>query len=202
MKLTALEIKQQTFEKKLRGLDPAEVQSFLNLISNEWEHLTAKNRELEQQIEDLQKKIKHYEKVEEALHETLQAAKETADTKLTGARKEAEHIKEKAQIEAETIINEAQAERQKIRLGIRRLLDRRKEIVGGLRSYLDVALESVDQFAKDDAGLFEFPSDSNKKENASKKSSQKSASSGQKRDDSSLKAPGNENIDDLVDDLD
>ena len=35
MKLTPLEIKQQQFEKTLRGYDTADVQSFLSLVSNE-----------------------------------------------------------------------------------------------------------------------------------------------------------------------
>src|SRR5699024_9697869 len=157
MKLTPLEIKQQKFEKKFRGLDPAEVQSFLNLVSNEWEQLCARNRELKQKTNELQEKIKHYERVEEALHETLQAAKETADTKLTGARKEAEHTIEKANMEADSIIKDAEVEREKVRQGINRLLGRRKESVGGLRSYLNVALESVDQFDRDEAGRFERP---------------------------------------------
>lgn len=201
MKLTALEIKQQKFEKTFRGLDPAEVQSFLNLTSNEWEHLSAKNRELEQQIEDLREKIKHYERVEEALHETLQAAKETADTKLTGARKEAKHTIEKANLEAESIVKEAEVEREKVRQGINRLLDRRKEVVGGLRSYLNVALESVDQFGRDDAGLFKMPErdkdDSTPKSNAETPSPEKKG----KTTVSDPKSVA-QNIDDLVDDLD
>ena len=89
MKLTALEIKQQEFEKSLRGYDKDEVQAFLNLVSNEWEHLVSKNRELEERIETLEEKLKHYERVEEALHETLQTAKESAEQKLTSARKDA-----------------------------------------------------------------------------------------------------------------
>lgn len=201
MKLTALEIKQQKFEKAFRGFDPAEVQSFLNVLSNEWEHLTAKNRELEQKIEELRNKIEHYERVEQALHETLEAARETADTKLTGARKEAQHTLEKAEMEAESIVKEAEVEREKVRQGIHRLLDRRKEIVGGLRSYLDVALESVDHFAKDDAGLFELLPEDDKKELISPQSTIRTNSSKEK-DKKSTQTPDTKNIDDLVDDLD
>lgn len=201
MKLTALEIKQQKFEKAFRGFDPAEVQSFLNLVSNEWEHLSAKNRDLEQQIEDLREKIKHYERVEEALHETLQAAKETADTKLTGARKEAKHTIEKANVQAESIVKEAEVEREKVRQGINRLLDRRKEIVGGLRSYLNISLESVDQFGKDDAGLFSLP-EKDKKESKSNKEVKKNPPKKEDEPAADKQAPLAENIDDLVDDLD
>ena len=60
MKLTALEIKQQQFEKSLRGYDTAEVQSFLNLIANEWEHMVGKIRELETQVDKMNNKLQHY----------------------------------------------------------------------------------------------------------------------------------------------
>jgi cell division initiation protein len=157
MKLTALEIKQQTFDKSLRGYDKAEVEAFLNLMSNEWEHMVAKNRELEKKIDDLEEKLKHYERVEEALHETLQTAKESAEQKLTGARREAQTKIEKAEMEAESIIREATQQRQQVRQSIIRLLDRRKEIIGGMRSYLEMAQESLEQFSKDEASLFNLP---------------------------------------------
>lgn len=157
MKLTALEIKQQTFEKSLRGYDVAEVQAFLNIISSEWEHLVSRNRELEQQIGTLQEKLKHYERVEQALHETLQTAKESADHKITEARNEARNKIEKAEIEAENIVRSAQQERQQIRQSILRLLDRRKEIIGNIRSYLELAQESLNQFARDESSIYRLP---------------------------------------------
>ena len=205
MKLTALEIKQQKFEKTFRGYDEAEVEAFLNLMSNEWEHMVARNRELERKIEEMQEKLKHYERVEEALHETIQAAKESAETKMESARKEADHKIEKAEMQADAIVREAHQERQEIRQSIRRLLDRRKEIIGGIRSYLEVAKESIDEFEKDRAGLFDQPrQDENlrEEETASEADqSKKKVSESQSSAHSHANPPGTENIDDLVDDL-
>lgn len=207
MKLTALEIKQQTFEKSLRGYDKAEVQAFLNLMSNEWEHLVAKNRELEQRIEELEEKLKHYERVEEALHETLQTAKESAEHKLSGARKDARNKIEKAEMEAESIVREAIQQRQQIRQSILRLLDRRKEIIGGIRSYLELAQESLEQFAKDEADLFNIPSDSDdrfdeqfKKRLQNRKS--KITEEESDEEDPQTIPPGAEDVDDIIDELD
>lgn len=206
MKLTALEIKQQNFEKSLRGYDKAEVQAFLNLMSNEWEHLVAKNRELEQQIESLEEKLKHYERVEEALHETLQTAKESAEQKLAGARKDARNKIEKAEMEADTIVREANQQRQQIRQSILRLLDRRKEIIGGIRSYLELAQESLDQFSKDEAALFEVPKNEDMKFDSKFKSKIKnrtsSGASEHSDDEAQNLPPGTEDVDDLIDELD
>lgn len=208
MKLTALEIKQQEFEKSLRGYDKAEVQAFLNLMSNEWEHLVAKNRELEERIDELEEKLKHYERVEEALHETLQTAKESAEQKLTGARKDARNKIEKAEMEAESIIREATQQRQQVRQSIIRLLDRRKEIIGGIRSYLDMAKESLEQFSKDEAALFDLPADEEKFSGKLNEQAQRrkkkllDEDSEDFEDETQPLPPGAEDMDDIIDELD
>lgn len=208
MKLTALEIKQQEFEKSLRGYDKAEVQAFLNLMSNEWEHLVAKNRELEERIDELEEKLKHYERVEEALHETLQTAKESAEHKLSGARKEARNKIEKAEMEAESIIREATQQRQQVRQSIIRLLDRRKEIIGGIRSYLELAQESLEQFSKDEAALFDLPADDDKfsdklNDRADRRRKKLiDEDSEDFEDEAQTLPPGAEDVDDIIDELD
>jgi cell division initiation protein len=205
MKLTPLEIKQQKFEKALRGYDAAEVQAFLNLVSNEWEHLTDRNRKLQQQVDEFEEKLEHYKRVEEALHETLMTAKESAETKLETAQKEAESTIEKAEIQADVIINEARQERQQVHQHILQLLERRKQIIGGIRSYLNVARESIEQFDEDGAGLFTQPSEQKRlSENNTSKENREDIpkdSPSAPANTVSVTPPGTEDIDELVDDL-
>ena len=164
MKLTPIEIKQQQFEKSLRGYDVADVQAFLTLVSNEYEHLLTKNNELEDQIEKLGDRVRHYERVEEALHETLQTTKESVAQKMDNARLEAKNTTDKAQMDAEGIIQEANQQRAHIRQSILRLLDRRDEIISGMSSYLDNAKSSIDKFSKDEMSIFTLPVDEEVKE--------------------------------------
>lgn len=200
MKLTALEIKQQTFEKSLRGFDVAEVKAFLNIVSNEWEHLVSKNKDMEREILQIRDKLKHYEKVEEALHETLQTAKESAEQRLDGARKEAKNKVEKAEMEAENILREARQQRQEVRQSVHRLLDRREEIIRGVKSYLDLAQESLNSFAKDDNQVFSMPPEDGQSKKTTKKEPKIS------KPEISMKkaagAPGTEDLDDLLDEID
>lgn len=202
MKLTALEIKQQQFEKSLRGYDPAEVQSYLNLIASEWEHMVGKIRELETQVDKMNNKLKHYERVEEALHETLQTAKSSAEEKLSGAKKEAGIIREKAEMEAEAIIKDANQERREIRQNIIQLIDKREEIIRSIKSYLENTRESLDQFSNDERSLFTVP---DKPEfNSTKKESRKNRVVKREKpnliEDSDI--PGAERIDSIIDELD
>lgn len=192
MKLTALEIKQQQFEKSLRGYDPAEVNSYLSLLASEWEHLTGKVRELETQVDKMNDKLRHYERVEEALHETLQTAKSSAEEKLSVARKEAAVIREKAELEAESIVQGAHHQRREMRQNIIQLIDRRDEIIRSIRTYLDNAQQSVEQFNSQDPELFALP---DIPENQEKKREHE-------QPESSGDAPGTEKIDDILDEID
>ncbi|MDZ7808531.1 MAG: DivIVA domain-containing protein [Gracilimonas sp.] len=221
MKLTPLEIKQQTFEKNLRGYDTADVQAFLTLVSNEFENLLNKNKELEQEIDKLQDRVKHYERVEDALHETLQTAKESVEQKMTGARQEAKSTIEKAEMEANAIIQEANHNRQQIRQSILRLLDRREEIINGISSYLDNAKKSVEQFGNDEMDVFKLPKEVNLQEAIENTGNGGGArfildetpdddldddsedeTSSRKEDEDHAFPPGSDRLDDILDEID
>lgn len=210
MKLTALEIKQQSFEKVFRGLDPSEVNAFLTLIASEWEHMTARIRELESDIDRLNEKLKHYERVESALHETLQTAKDSAEQKMAGVKKESKNILEKAEMEANSIVREAHMQRQQVRQSILGLLDRREEVINGIRSYLDNARESLRQFSKDESSLFTLPRyDALEGDDGERKSfrlddemDSDSDSDDTGRRDSEENPPGIDQMDDILDELD
>lgn len=212
MNLTALEIKQQTFEKSLRGYDVNEVKSFLNVVSSEWEHLVTKSKDQENEISRLKDKLKHFEKVEEALHETLQSAKASADQRISGAKVESETKIQKAELEAEKIIRSAQDQRREIRIGIMNLLDRRQEMIRGMKSYLDMAGESLESFTRDDAATFiapqledEPPPKSEIKKNNSEKSEKNSESEAPKpsKEDKKVKyfSTNPDDMDDLLDEI-
>jgi cell division initiation protein len=205
MKLTALEIKQQQFEKSLRGYDVSEVKAYLNLVASEWEHMVGKMKEMEAQLDKMDEKLKHYERVEQALHETLQTAKDSAEQKLVGAKKESRNIIEKAEMESDAIVREANQKRQQIRQSILRLLDRREEIIGGMKSYLEMAQESLQHFSRDDASLFSLPKEdaghSGDQEEINRKESTSTKKRSQQKEEQPV-PPGAENLDDILKDID
>ncbi|MCC5904848.1 MAG: DivIVA domain-containing protein [Balneolaceae bacterium] len=201
MKLTALEIKQQQFEKSLRGYDPTEVQSFLSLLANEWEHMVGRMRDLENQVDKMNDKLRHYERVEEALHETLQTAKSSAEEKVSDARKQAKIITEKAELEAETILQEANQQRREIRQSLMQLIDKRNEMIRSMRSYLDNAGDTLDQFKTDENSLFNLSESAIEEPKKVKKSKPKTP---KKEEAPSVKPEQAENdkIDDILDQID
>ena len=155
MKLTPLEIKQHQFDKSLRGYDVGEVQSFLALVANEVEQLQQNNSELQEQVQGLNKRITHYEKVEAAIHETLQTTKESVAQKMEQARNEAKTTMDRAHMEADRMIQEAQQQRTTIRQEMIRLLERRDEMIQNFQQFLDNNKGMVEKFAANEFHIFD-----------------------------------------------
>ena len=155
MKLTPLEIKQHQFDKSLRGYDIGEVETFLALVASEVEQLHQKNNELQEQIEGLNKRISHYEKVEQAMHETLQTTKESVTQKMEQARNEAKTATDRAYMEAERITQEARQQRSSIRQEMIRLLERRDEMIQSFQQFLENNSNMVEKFAANKFHIFD-----------------------------------------------
>jgi cell division initiation protein len=224
MKITPLEIKQQSFEKSLRGYDVADVQAFLTLISNEYEHLLTKNKELEEDIDKLTERVRHYERVEEALHETLQTTKESVGQKMDNARLEAKNLVDKAQMEAEAIIKDANFEKANIRQSIHRLLEKREEIILGISAYLETATQTVQNFRNDDLKVFTLEQEAKSESRHSERNEADEVEEEQKNSDSSTRfafdeeaeindssnfkddddsfPPGSDRLNDILDEID
>ena len=107
MKITALDIRQKTFEKSFRGVDKEEVQAFLNTISQQWERLGDENRELRLKLEHAQQDVQKMREVESSLYRTLKTAEDTGNNITEQAQRDADLRIREAQFQAETILNEA-----------------------------------------------------------------------------------------------
>ena len=163
--------KQHQFDKSLRGYDVGEVQSFLALVASEMEQLQQKNSELQEQVQGLNKRITHYEKVEEAIHETLQTTKESVAQKMEQARNEAKTAIDRAHMEADRMIQEAQQQRSNIRQEMIRLLERRDEMIQSFQQFLDNNMGMVEKFAANEFHIFNPIDESDASPSVSTKSS-------------------------------
>lgn len=179
MTLKPLEIRKQQFARTFRGFDPDEVHGFLSTVSREWETLLDEQRRLEGQVEELRSKIEHYQKVEEALQEALQTARENAvrthkqaeekaamivdqaadkarriaddaDVKATRILDEAERIRRDAQYTASQTVLAAETEKGQVKKEVSRLMDHRNELLSRLRGFLFSEMEILARYEEDD----------------------------------------------------
>ena len=111
MRISPLDIQQQQFKvKTFRGLDPEDVDAFLQSVAGEMEGLIRENSQMkEEQSQHIREMLDMAEK-ERELRDTLLSAQRVIEEMKSNARKEAELIVSEAEIKGERII--VNAERQ------------------------------------------------------------------------------------------
>lgn len=111
MKISPLDIQQQQFKvKTFRGLDPEDVDAFLQTVAGEMEGLIRENDQMREQQSRQSRDMLDLAEKERELRETLLSAQRVIEEMKSNARKEAELIVSEAEIKGERIV--ADAERQ------------------------------------------------------------------------------------------
>ena len=107
MAFTPSEIKNKTFTRVKTGLEPTEVESYLEQLSNEIERLKKDKAQLEKVIEDKETNIQSYKDVHQSVSDALIQAKQAGEETKEAANKEADATIAKAKSEADRIVNDA-----------------------------------------------------------------------------------------------
>lgn len=111
MKISPLDIQQQQFKvKTFRGLDPDDVDAFLQTVAGEMENLIRENSQINEQLSRQSGQMLDMAEKERELRETLLSAQRVIEEMKANARKEAELIVSEAELKGERIV--ADAERQ------------------------------------------------------------------------------------------
>jgi DivIVA domain-containing protein len=150
MKLTPLDIRKQDFDRSLRGYSVEEVESFLEMVADQWEELESETRRAKNRAEELEQQMSHVEKVEDALQDALSATRENAEQHLENARDKAENIVERAEAKAERITAEAEKERNAIQQEVHALEQRQQRIASRLGAFLQSELEMLSSYKEGD----------------------------------------------------
>ncbi|MGT2867020.1 DivIVA domain-containing protein [Streptococcus fryi] len=114
MALTALEIKDKTFSKKIRGLNEDDVYEFLDIVADNYETLVRQNHEQAARIKDLEDKLSYFDEMKESLTQSVILAQETAEKVKASANTESTNILNKATFDANHLIEEAKAKANEI----------------------------------------------------------------------------------------
>ncbi|NNF57047.1 MAG: DivIVA domain-containing protein [Rhodothermaceae bacterium] len=150
MKLSPLDLRKQQFRTTFRGYDPDEVRGFIDKLASDWEEVLEEHRQAEARVAEMQHKMQHYERVEMALQEALEAARETAKRAEESAKHKAKMIVEEAELRAHQITQDAERERYNLRQDLVKLNARQTEISARLRAFLMSEMEVLAQFQGDD----------------------------------------------------
>jgi len=107
VKITPLDIQKKTFRTVWRGLDEAEVDTFLEIVAAELEEVVKENIRLEEELRRKTGRLEEHKEREKVLQETLLTAQRITTDIKEQARKESELLLADAERQAEKILQDA-----------------------------------------------------------------------------------------------
>lgn len=156
MAFTPQDIHHKEFRSaRFGGYNEEEVDSFLDLVADEFERMVHENTDMVQQLELVRKRVAEFEEMQTSLQSALLAATRSAEVIREQARQEAEATVNKAQEEADSLIRGAQEqsrqmtlrahnERQKLERDFARLRDIKRRYLDSLRQIAEGHLREVE----------------------------------------------------------
>ena len=150
MMITPLEIKRQQFKKVMRGYDPVEVDTFLDMLSHELEEVLSKYKESRDKIIELETQLKDYKNMEKTLQLTLIQAQETSGKEIANSRKEATLIVQESELKASQIVDKARGDFSRMKEEIANLKARKESIVSRLKVLLTSEVDLIRALEIDD----------------------------------------------------
>ncbi len=143
MKLTPLDIRKQEFKKVMRGYDQVEVDTFMEMVSNEFEELLKQQKDFREKVVELETQLRDYRQIEKTLQQTLLQAQEATGRTYESARRESELILKEAESKGAKIVEQANADLARLNTEIMQLITRRDSLIGRLRVLLSSELDLI-----------------------------------------------------------
>lgn len=143
--LTPIEIENKEFKRALRGFKEEEVDEFLDIVKEDYEHLYRENLELKEKVKLYQDQINKYENIEETLKATLIRAESVAEDTCSAANKKAKIIVEEADLKSRQIIEQANNQVIEIRKEYNEMVKEFKVFRNKFKSLLEDEIRSIDE---------------------------------------------------------
>ena len=145
MDLTPLDVrkKKDDLRRTVRGYDPGQVDSFLDLVADRLEAVVQEEVRMKEQVTLLRERLGGFEERERALNEALIAAQELREEARLQAEKQAGLRIQEADQHAERVVGEARRSAEDSERALADLHARRASYLRGTRSLLDRFLAEV-----------------------------------------------------------
>lgn len=153
MKITPLDIKKQQFKTKVRGFDQTEVETFLEMVADEYESAINEKNRLFMEASKLKVQLKDYQQIEKTLQETLMHAQESVTQSKENSKREAEIVLRESELKAERILDEAREKLDKMKNELKILRIQKESFAKRLKHLLKSQIELIDVLEMDDVDL-------------------------------------------------
>ena len=164
MKLTPLDIKRQVFKKVMRGYDPIEIETFLEMVSEEYEALIKERNDLSDDVLKLKTQLRDYQEVEKTFKESLMNAQQTINQSRENSKRESDLIIKEAEVRAEKIIENIKMQLIEMKNELMIVKAQKDSFAKRLRHLLESQLELLGVLEIDDLGFGESRSSARTKD--------------------------------------
>ncbi len=134
MRITPLNIRQQQFNKSLRGYNAEEIHSFLEKLADEFDTLLRENESLKKNLEDANAQLAEFKRIEKNLQDTLLKAQENSARAIESTKKQVNLMIKEAEIKAAQMIEKSREQADEIRNSIIKLREERDLILSKLKA--------------------------------------------------------------------
>jgi DivIVA domain-containing protein len=144
--LTPLDVRKKRgdFGKGLRGYDPQEVDTFLELVAERMEVLVQENVAFRGRVGELEERVVTQQGREQAIQDALVTAQELRQDVKKQARREASLLEREAQDKIDLMIGESEKLLSEHRAALQELERQRERFLKAFRSLLERELDTVE----------------------------------------------------------
>jgi len=134
--LSALDVTNRVFRRTLRGYDMAEVDEFLDAVSDTIHIYAERVRECEATIGGLKEQMQEYQNLRDSMQEALIMAQKSAEERIGAAEQQAQTVLGDARSKAESIVQQAHTDAEGIRREMKQLREKKSSMLAELRGFL------------------------------------------------------------------
>jgi cell division initiation protein len=153
MQLQDLEGKK--FRKRLLGLDPGDVDSFLQDMNEVLRGLVEENENLKRVVQTQESELKEHREREKTIRAVLISAQKNAEQTRANAEREAKLVVSEAEVKAEGLLNEAGNRLIRMEQEISEMRRNRIQFGARMRALLDAFRQMLDDDGKEAPRKFE-----------------------------------------------
>ena len=152
MRITPLDVRNHVFPRRMNGYDREEVDTFLRMVSGDYETTLRELQSAREKIGQLEQRVSELLANERLLQETLTTAQHLSNDLKHTAMKEAEMMISEAEIQGEKVLDAAHRRAARIAEDLREMKLLRGRVAAALRATLEHHLQLVEHLSEDPVG--------------------------------------------------
>jgi cell division initiation protein len=137
MKFTPFGIKNQEFNRTVRGYDKDEVRAFLEKLSDEFERLQNDNDKMKVETERLEDQLREFKRIEKNLQQALLNTTESGSKVVDSAKKQTALMIKEAELKSIQIIEKAKEYANSVRDSVLNLREERKLLIARIKALIN-----------------------------------------------------------------